>query len=92
MGHRNRSAVPLLRSKLNLTASVRTYIECDGGCKGTIAKQTYTNTVITLDAADSTFGSTISVSGGATYSGLTNTGSGKVWKIATISVPAMLAS
>lgn len=63
--------------------------ECDGGCSGTIAEQTYTNTVITLLEADSSFGDTISTSAGATYSGLTNTGSGKVWTIASMTVPAM---
>ncbi|KAJ4295153.1 hypothetical protein N0V90_007163 [Kalmusia sp. IMI 367209] len=63
--------------------------ECDGGCKGTVAAQTYENTVITLASADSTFGNTISTSQGATYSGLSNTGSGKVWTIAKINVPKM---
>jgi hypothetical protein len=63
--------------------------ECDGGCTGTIAAQTYSNTVITLYAADTTFGSTIAVSQGATYSGLSSSSGGKVWTISTINVPAM---
>ncbi|KAJ4349703.1 uncharacterized protein N0V89_008320 [Didymosphaeria variabile] len=50
----------------------------------------YENTVITLASADSTFGNTISTSQGATYSGLTNTGGGKVWTIAKIDVPKMV--
>ncbi|KAI1329819.1 hypothetical protein F5Y16DRAFT_365367 [Xylariaceae sp. FL0255] len=62
--------------------------ECDDDCTGTIAAQTYTNTVITLAAADSTFGDTIVASGGATYSGFT-TSDDKVWTIASIQVPAM---
>ncbi|KAJ7275079.1 hypothetical protein C8J57DRAFT_1714782 [Mycena rebaudengoi] len=64
--------------------------ECNNGCSGTIAVQTYTNTVITLDAADPTFGSTLRLSAGATFTGLTNEQSGKVWKIASISVPKMV--
>lgn len=63
--------------------------ECDGGCSGTIAAQTYTNTVITLLEADTTFGDTIASSQGATYSGLTSSDGGKVWTIASINVPAM---
>lgn len=63
--------------------------ECDGGCSGTIAAQTYTNTVITLYAADETFGNTISTSQGATYSGLSHSSDYKTWTIAKISIPAM---
>ncbi|KAL1610457.1 hypothetical protein SLS60_002125 [Paraconiothyrium brasiliense] len=63
--------------------------ECNNGCSGTIAAQLYENTVITLASADSTFGNTISTSQGATYSGLTNAGGGKVWTIAKINVPKM---
>ncbi|KAL1595351.1 hypothetical protein SLS59_008282 [Nothophoma quercina] len=50
---------------------------------------TYTNTVITLAAADATFGKTISTSNGATYTGLTNSGNGKVWTIASMHIPKM---
>ncbi|KAG8738420.1 hypothetical protein FRC10_006916 [Ceratobasidium sp. 414] len=64
--------------------------ECDDGCNGTIAAQTYTNTTITLDAADPNFGSTGVASGGTTISGLTNEQGGKVWKIATINIPKMV--
>lgn len=63
--------------------------ECDDSCSGTIAEQTYTNTVITLLEADETFGDTIVASSGATYSGLTSSESGKVWTIATMNIPAM---
>lgn len=63
--------------------------ECDGGCTGTIAAQTYTNTVITLYEADSSFGDTIATSQGATYSGLSSSDGGKVWTISSINVPSM---
>lgn len=63
--------------------------ECDDSCSGTIAAQTYTNTVITLLEADTTFGNTIATSNGATYSGLTSSESGKVWTIASMNIPAM---
>lgn len=64
--------------------------ECDDDCSGTIAVQTYENTVITLAAADTTFGDTIVASSGATYSGLASSSGGQVWTIAKISVPAMV--
>ncbi|KAH8589745.1 hypothetical protein B0O99DRAFT_599707 [Bisporella sp. PMI_857] len=63
--------------------------ECNNGCTPTIATQTYTNTVITLAAADTTFGSTIATSQGATYSGLTSSSGGKVWSIAKMVIPKM---
>lgn len=63
--------------------------ECNDGCSGTIAAQTYENTVITLQEADTSFGATIATSQGATYSGLTSSQGGKVWTIAKITVPAM---
>lgn len=63
--------------------------ECDDGCSGTIAAQVYENTVITLAAADTTFGDTIATSQGATYEGLVSSEGGKVWTIATINVLAM---
>ncbi|KAF8596693.1 hypothetical protein BDV93DRAFT_559860 [Ceratobasidium sp. AG-I] len=64
--------------------------ECNNGCSGTISAQKYTNTVITLDAADPNFGSTGSTSGGTTISGLTSEQGGKVWKVATINIPKMV--
>lgn len=64
--------------------------ECDSGCNGTISPQQYTDTTITLDAADATFGSTGVASGGTTITGLTSEQGGKVWKIATINIPAMV--
>ncbi|KAF3903225.1 hypothetical protein ABW20_dc0104044 [Dactylellina cionopaga] len=63
--------------------------ECDDSCSGTIAQQSYLNTVITLASADTTFGNTIASAGGATYSGLTSSQGGKVWSIASINIPAM---
>ena len=63
--------------------------ECNGGCTGTVSAQTYSNTVITLENADTTFGKTIASSGGATYTGLSSSEGGKVWKITSINVPAM---
>ncbi|KAH7333876.1 hypothetical protein B0J17DRAFT_696344 [Rhizoctonia solani] len=63
--------------------------ECNNGCSGTISAQKYTNTVITLDAADPSFGSTAASAQGATATGLTSEQGGKIWKIATINVPKM---
>ncbi|EPS41640.1 hypothetical protein H072_4463 [Dactylellina haptotyla CBS 200.50] len=71
--------------------------ECDSSCSGTISclvnqpisPQSYINTVITLASADTALGGTIAVAGGASYSGLTNSGGGKIWSIASISIPAM---
>ncbi|KAG8884815.1 hypothetical protein FRB98_002141 [Tulasnella sp. 332] len=64
--------------------------ECDDNCSGTVAAQTYTNTIITFDAADPNFGATGVASGGATISGLTSSQGGKVWTIETINIPAMV--
>ncbi|KAJ4362056.1 hypothetical protein N0V83_010998 [Neocucurbitaria cava] len=63
--------------------------ECDDGCTGTIAAQTYENTVITLAGADKSFGNTISSSQGAMYEGLSVSSDGKTWTIAKINVPSM---
>ncbi|KAI9650664.1 hypothetical protein NHQ30_000684 [Ciborinia camelliae] len=63
--------------------------ECDSDCTPTIAKQQYVNTTITLASADTNFGSTVSVSQGATYTGLTSEQGGLIWKIAEINVPSM---
>ncbi|KAK7427008.1 hypothetical protein QQZ08_006435 [Neonectria magnoliae] len=63
--------------------------ECNDNCTPTIARQRYINTEITLKSADPNFGKTIAASQGSTYTGLTSTGGGKVWKIAEISVPSM---
>ncbi|PWY66487.1 hypothetical protein BO94DRAFT_613671 [Aspergillus sclerotioniger CBS 115572] len=63
--------------------------ECDSDCTGTVASQLYINTTITLREADTSFGDTIATGAGATYTGLTSSEGGKVWKIATISIPAM---
>ncbi|PYH42915.1 uncharacterized protein BP01DRAFT_359137 [Aspergillus saccharolyticus JOP 1030-1] len=63
--------------------------ECDDDCTGTVAAQFYLNTTITLREADTTFGDTIATGAGATYTGLSSSEGGKVWTIATISVPAM---
>lgn len=63
--------------------------ECDDDCTGTIATQYYLNTTIELESADADFSSTLGVSGGTTYSGLTNEENGRIWKIANITVPSM---
>lgn len=63
--------------------------ECNDQCTGTVAEQTYENTVITLLEADPSFGDTIAVSQGATYTGLTSSEGGKVWTIASMNIPAM---
>ncbi|KAH9222628.1 hypothetical protein DL95DRAFT_354366 [Leptodontidium sp. 2 PMI_412] len=64
--------------------------ECNDGCSGTIAAQTYKNTVITLAGADTAFGKTLSTSQGTTYTGLKNSADGKTWTIDAIHVPAMV--
>jgi hypothetical protein len=63
--------------------------ECNDNCSGTIAPQKYLNTVITLASADTTFGSTISSAGGATYAEVSSSQDGKVWTIKQIDIPAM---
>lgn len=63
--------------------------ECNNNCSGTIAPQKYLNTVITLASADTTFGSTISSAGGATYAEVSSSQGGKVWTIKQIDIPAM---
>ncbi|KAI1363922.1 hypothetical protein F5Y08DRAFT_353978 [Xylaria arbuscula] len=62
--------------------------ECNDDCTGTIAAQTYSNTVITLAEADATFGNTITTSGGATYSGFASSDN-IVWTIESMNIPAM---
>ncbi|EUC60663.1 hypothetical protein RSOL_359440 [Rhizoctonia solani AG-3 Rhs1AP] len=64
--------------------------ECQDNCSGTVSAQKYTNTVITLDAADPNFSTTLSCSQGATATGITSEQGGKIWKIARINVPAMV--
>ncbi|OJJ45022.1 hypothetical protein ASPZODRAFT_100149 [Penicilliopsis zonata CBS 506.65] len=66
--------------------------ECDDDCSGTVAAQTYINTTITLRSADPDFGDTIAVAEGGTYTDLASSEGGKVWSIATISIPAMTAA
>jgi hypothetical protein len=63
--------------------------ECNDQCNGTVAKQTYKNTTITLASADKSFGKTLGVSGGTTYTGLSVSADGTVWHIDTINIPAM---
>lgn len=63
--------------------------ECNDGCTGTIAAQTYEDTTITLLEADPTFGDTIASAAGATYEGLSSSEGGKVWTISKINIPAM---
>ncbi len=64
--------------------------ECDDGCNGTIAPQTYKNTTITLASADTAFRNTLGVSQGTTYTGLKNSADGTVWTIDSINIPAMV--
>ena len=66
-----------------------TATECNEGCSGTVAEQTYANTTITLAAADAAFGRTIATSQGATYSGLASSDGGRVWSIASMKIPKM---
>lgn len=74
----------------DLTASRwGTGTECDNNCSGTVSAQTYSNTTITLASKDTAFGSTLRVSGGTTYSGLSVSIDGTVWHIDSINIPAM---
>ncbi|KAL1305769.1 hypothetical protein AAFC00_003939 [Neodothiora populina] len=66
--------------------------ECDDSCTGTISSQRYLNTTITLRSADTTFGDTLTSSGGANHTGIEMLQGGKVWRIAEIYLPAMDAS
>lgn len=70
-----------------------TAIECNDyngvACTGTVAQQTYVNSTIILDAADSTFINTLGTSGGATYSKMSTADGGKTWTIPKITIPAM---
>ncbi|TGO56951.1 hypothetical protein BCON_0071g00050 [Botryotinia convoluta] len=63
--------------------------ECSDDCTGTVAKQKYLNTTITLASADPNFGATLGVSQGTTYTGLTSEQGSLFWKIAEINVPSM---
>ncbi|PQE03563.1 hypothetical protein CJF31_00010143 [Rutstroemia sp. NJR-2017a BVV2] len=63
--------------------------ECDSECTGTVAAQVYLNTTIVLAGADEGFGTTLSLSGGTTHSGVSTVDGGKTWKIERIEVPAM---
>ncbi|KFY28025.1 hypothetical protein V493_03159 [Pseudogymnoascus sp. VKM F-4281 (FW-2241)] len=63
--------------------------ECNDGCSGTITPQTYSNTIITLAEADTTFGDTLGVFGGTAYTSLASSEGGKVWTVESISIPAM---
>lgn len=78
-----------LLTSFAIPARYGTGTECDSDCTGTVADQLYLNTTITLREADTSFGDTIATGAGATYTGLTSSEGGKVWNIATISIPAM---
>ncbi|KAJ5103204.1 hypothetical protein N7532_003733 [Penicillium argentinense] len=71
------------------TISYGTGTECNSDCTGTIEVQQYLDTTITLASADTSFGNTIASASGATYTGLSSSQNGKVWKISTINIPAM---
>ncbi|KKY27653.1 hypothetical protein UCRPC4_g00886 [Phaeomoniella chlamydospora] len=70
-----------------------TALECNDyngvACTGTIAEQTYVNSTIILEAADSAFSSAIGASSGATYTDMETADGGKTWTIAKIVIPAM---
>ncbi|KAI1749787.1 hypothetical protein F4782DRAFT_511529 [Xylaria castorea] len=62
-----------------------TAVECQvDACTGTVASHQYVDTVITLNAADSTFARTLAINE-ATSSGLT-TSDNKVFKVSTINI------
>jgi hypothetical protein len=79
-------AIHILTKLFSDACRYGTGTECDSACTGTIAPQTYSSTVITLASADPKFGSTLALSGGATYSGLTSSKDSTVWSIETINV------
>ncbi|RDW67617.1 hypothetical protein BP6252_09013 [Coleophoma cylindrospora] len=63
--------------------------ECDSGCTGTIAEQTYKNVVITLASSDTSFLNTLTTSGGVTYTNAKMSSDGTVLTIDEILVPSM---
>ncbi|KAL5321139.1 hypothetical protein ACEPPN_011951 [Leptodophora sp. 'Broadleaf-Isolate-01'] len=70
-----------------------TAIECNDfngvKCKGTVAEQSYVNSTIVLESADSTFVQTLGAGSGVTYSDMVTADGGKTWTIAKINIPAM---
>lgn len=70
-----------------------TAIECndDNGsaCTGTISEQTWINSTIILEEADSTFIDTLGASSGATYTDMLTEDGGKTWTFAKLTIPAM---
>ncbi|ORY66541.1 uncharacterized protein BCR38DRAFT_408465 [Pseudomassariella vexata] len=74
-----------------------TAIECndsdDGvACTGTVAEQTWLNSTIILESADSTFVETLGASEGTTHTDMVSSDNGKTWTIAKITIPAMDSS
>ncbi|KAG4429145.1 hypothetical protein IFR05_015374 [Cadophora sp. M221] len=70
-----------------------TAIECNDfngvKCKGTVAEQSYVDSTIVLESADSTFVQTLGAGSGVTHSDMVTADGGKTWTIAKISIPAM---
>jgi hypothetical protein len=62
-----------------------------GGNKGTVSPQTYTDTIITLETADPKFVQKQKGNGykAGIVNGLTSEQGGKVWKVAKCQIPAM---
>jgi hypothetical protein len=52
----------------------------------TKTRQTYTNTTITLSAADPTFSNTLAVGSGIVHSALITPDGGKTWTVASIQI------
>ncbi|RDW64976.1 hypothetical protein BP6252_10627 [Coleophoma cylindrospora] len=70
-----------------------TALECDDyngvACSGTIASQTFSNSTITLAAADPTFTDTMGAGADVTHTDMVTTDGGLTWTIAEIVIPAM---
>ncbi|KAK6067117.1 hypothetical protein SCUP515_10321 [Seiridium cupressi] len=70
-----------------------TAIECQDyngvACTGTISEQTWVNSTIILESADSTFIDTLTASSGATYTDMLTEDDGKTWTFAKLTIPAM---
>ncbi|KAI0128711.1 hypothetical protein BJ170DRAFT_342702 [Xylariales sp. AK1849] len=63
-----------------------TAVECqDNACDGTVAAHQYLNTVVILDAADSSFGDTLALNE-ATTSGLSTSNGGITWSVETVDI------
>ena len=70
-----------------------TALECQdynsSPCKGTVEEQSYVNSTIVLETADSTFIQTLGSGTGVTHTDMVTADGGKTWTIGKILIPAM---